>query len=239
MIPIIIGSVIVAFLSGAALGVSWSLRRQRLAQRRAEDIIATAQRDAERIYHEKLLEAQKKAQELVEREEAKLRRREQELAAMEERLIQREDRLGKKSNYLEMIEDSLRKDEAEIRRILERGRKLLEEEERLLERLSGMSREEAKEYLLKLVEADAEKHFAQRIAAVEERYRRRPKGWPRRSWPPPSSGTPLPTPRRPRSPLCPFPPRSSRGGSSAARAVTSAPSRPSPGWMSWWTTHRM
>ncbi len=175
MIPIIIGSVIVAFLSGAALGISWSLRRQRLAQRRAEDIIATAQRDAERIYHEKLLEAQKKAQELVEREEAKLRRREQELAAMEERLIQREDRLGKKSNYLEMIEDSLRKDEAEIRRILERGRKLLEEEERLLERLSGMSREEAKEYLLKLVEADAEKHFAQRIAAVEERYRKEAK----------------------------------------------------------------
>ncbi|NOX45021.1 MAG: ribonuclease Y [Caldiserica bacterium] len=169
IIPIV--SSVVSLLLGTALGLGVALRRQRRARRRAEDIIAAAEEEAERIRREKLLRAQEEIRALQEKEEERLRRREQELSAAEERLLARENRLRKRESQLESLEELLRQQEAEVRRLLERGRKLLEEEEKLLQRLSGFSREEAKEYLLKLVEADAEKHFAQRIAAVEQRFR--------------------------------------------------------------------
>lgn len=164
-------SSVVSLLSGAALGLYVALRRQRRARLRAEDIIAAAEEEAERIRREKLLQVQEEIRSLQEKEEERLRRREQELSAAEERLLARENRLRKRESQLESLEELLRQQEAEVRRLLEKGRALLEEEEKLLERLSGFTREEAKEYLLKLVEADAEKHFAQRIAAVEQRYR--------------------------------------------------------------------
>ncbi len=169
IIPIV--SSVVSLLLGTAFGLGVALRRQRRARRRAEDIVAAAEEEAERIRRERLLRAQEEIRALQEKEEERLRRREQELSAAEERLLARENRLRKRESQLESLEELLRQQEAEVRRLLERGRKLLEEEEKLLQRLSGFSREEAKEYLLKLVEADAEKHFAQQIAAVEQRYR--------------------------------------------------------------------
>lgn len=38
-----------------------------------------------------------------------------------------------------------------------------------MERLSGLTEEEAKEYLLKLVEAESERYFARKISEVERR----------------------------------------------------------------------
>jgi ribonuclease Y len=169
IIPIV--SSVVSLLLGAGLGLYIALRRQRRVRQRAQEIIAAAEEEAERIRRERLLQAQEEIRKLQGREEERLRRREQELSAAEERLLVRENRLRKRESQVESLEELLRQQEAEVRRLLEKGHALLEEEERLLQRLSGFTREEAKEYLLKLVEADAEKHFAQRVAAVEQRYR--------------------------------------------------------------------
>jgi ribonuclease Y len=158
-----------ALLLGLAGGLLIAHIRMRLAEKQADTIIEEAKQEAERIHKEKLLAAQAEIQELREREEKRLKRREQELAQMEEQILNKEARLGKKSNYLEMIEDSLRKDEAELQKTLEMGRKLLAEERALLERLAGLTQEEAKEYLLKLVEAESERYFAKKIAEVERR----------------------------------------------------------------------
>jgi len=171
LIITVVISAVIAFSLGAGLGFLLALRRQLRARKRAEEIIAAAEEEAERLRKEKLLHAEEEVRKLREKEEERLRRREAELSAIEERFLERENRLRRRESQLESLEDLLRRQETEVRKILEKGRKLLEEEERLLERLSGFTREEAKEYLLKLVEADAEKHFAQRIAAVERRYR--------------------------------------------------------------------
>jgi len=162
---------LVALLLGLAGGLLLAQVRTKLIGKKAETILEEARQEAERIYKEKMLAAQQEIQELREREEKRLRRKEADLAQMEERILQKEARLGKKSNYLEMIEDSLRKDESELERLLEMGQKLLAEERALLERLSGLSQEEAKEYLLKLVEAESERYFARKIAEVERRSR--------------------------------------------------------------------
>ena len=162
---------LVALLLGLAGGLLLAQVRTKLISKKAENILEEARQEAERIYKEKMLAAQQEIQELREQEEKRLKRREADLAQMEERILQKEARLGKKSNYLEMIEDSLRKDESELERLLEMGQKLLAEERALLERLSGLSQEEAKEYLLKLVEAESERYFARKIAEVERRSR--------------------------------------------------------------------
>ncbi len=156
-------------IAGLILGLSlpflvWSARH-----RRAQGILEEARREAERLREETLLAGEKEIQALREREEEKLRRREAELQELEERLHQREDRLSKKRQYLEMLEETLRRDEAELERVIETGQKLLAEERELLEKLSGFTQEEAKNYLLKLVEAESERYFAKKIAEVERR----------------------------------------------------------------------
>ncbi len=156
---------------GVLLGNYIASRRQKLAKRTAEEIIAEAKREADGIKREVLARAEEEARAIREKEERRLKRREAELAATEEKLLQREERLRRRERQLESAEDLLRQQENEVKRLIERGRELLAREEELLARISGMNREEAKEYLLKLVEADAEKFFAQRIAAAEQRYR--------------------------------------------------------------------
>ncbi|MFN3346811.1 MAG: Rnase Y domain-containing protein, partial [Candidatus Bipolaricaulaceae bacterium] len=143
---------VLAFLGGLAIPLFLWRRRQKEIQAQLEE----AKREAARLRQEALLSAQREIQEMRAREEQRLRRWEEELNQLEERLRQREDRLGKKSHYLEMVEDALRRDEAELERLIEMGQKLLAEERELLEKLSGFTQEEAKEYLLPLVEAESE-----------------------------------------------------------------------------------
>ncbi len=158
---------VVAFLVGLALPfISWRHRQSEI-----EAQLEEAKRQAERLRQEALLSAQREIQEMRASEEQRLRRWEAELNQLEDRLRQREDRLGKKSHHLEMVEDALRRDEAELERLIEMGQKLLAEERELLEKLSGFTQEEAKEYLLKLVEAESERYFAKKIADVERRTR--------------------------------------------------------------------
>jgi ribonuclease Y len=158
-------------VSSFLLGLSLHFLFLRLRRQQAQSILEEARREAQRLKEEALLSAQKEIQAVREREEERLRQREAELAEAEERLRQREDRLGKKRQYLEMLEDTLRREEAELERLIEMGQKLLAEERELLEKLSGFSQEEAKEYLLKLVEAESERYFAKKIAEVEKRTR--------------------------------------------------------------------
>jgi len=158
-------------VSSFLLGLSLHFLFLRLRRQQAQSILEEARREAQRLKEEALLSAQKEIQAMREREEERLRQREAELVEAEERLRQREDRLGKKRQYLEMLEDTLRREEAELERLIEMGQKLLAEERELLEKLSGFSQEEAKEYLLKLVEAESERYFAKKIAEVEKRTR--------------------------------------------------------------------
>ena len=166
--PLIVG-VVGALVAGIFLGLFLNRLRQRQVSRRAEVILSEARGEAERMHRERLLLTQHEVEELREREEERLRKKEAELAQLEERLRQREERLGKKAQHLEAIEASIRQDEAEVVHLLETGRELLAEEQALLERLTGLTEEEAKEYLLKLVEAESERYFARKISEVERR----------------------------------------------------------------------
>jgi len=165
-------SALIAFITlllGLAGGILIVELRNKLIGRRADSILEAAREEAEQARREALLAAQQEIQTTREREEERLRRKESELEQMAERVLQKEERLVARSSHLEMLEDSLRRDETELQRTLEKGQELLAEQRSLLERLSGLSQEEAKEYLLKLVEAESERYFARKIAEVERR----------------------------------------------------------------------
>lgn len=164
-----VGVGLVALAGGVAVGLLLFRLRHRQLSRRAEAILSEARGEAERLHRERLLLTQHEVAELREREEERLRKKEAEHVQLQERLRQREERLAKKSQHLESLEVSIRQDEAEVTHLLETGRQLLAEERALLERLSGLSEEEAKEYLLKLVEAESERYFARKISEVERR----------------------------------------------------------------------
>jgi ribonuclease Y len=97
--------------------------------------------------------------------------REEELLQIEKRVLAREDRLGRKSIYLEKIEDSLRQDEEQLEALKEKGIQHITTLEESLVTISGWSAEMAREYLLERVEADAQRFFSHKIAAVEQRAR--------------------------------------------------------------------
>ncbi len=138
-------------------------------KRKEEDLLKTAQEEAEQIKKERLLEARQEIQELREDVEERMKRREEETARAEERILRREDRLSKKSTYLEKIEDSLRQDEEELVKLKEEGAKLLEEGKTQMERMAGWSRKEAQEHLMKVVETESQRFFSRKIEEVERR----------------------------------------------------------------------
>ncbi len=149
---------------GYAVG---SIRRQN----RTDELIAEAQKQAEQIRKEKLLAAQEQIQEMREKQENRTKKREQELTEMEERLLRREDRLGKKSSYLEQIGDSLRKDEQQLEELKKAGTSLLEEMQQQLEETAEWDRQQARQHLLELVEAESQRYFSRKIESVERKAR--------------------------------------------------------------------
>ncbi len=90
---------------------------------------------------------------------------------MEERILRREDRLGKKSNYLEQIEDSLRKDEEELEAMRETGLRLLAAGKARLEEIAGWTQQEAREQLLRVVESESQRFFSRKLDEVERHTR--------------------------------------------------------------------
>jgi ribonuclease Y len=155
-------SVVAAICLGYLLG---SIPRRR----KMEQLLAAAREDAEQLKKEKILEGRQQVQELRDELEERAKRREEELARMEERILHREDRLGKKSNYLEKIEDSLRQDGEELEQLKEVGTRLLAEGKAHLEKTAGWSQQEAREQLLKLVEAESQRFFSRKVEEVEQR----------------------------------------------------------------------
>ena len=140
-------------------------------RRKEEKILEAAHEEAEQMKKEELLETRQQIQTMREEAEERAKRREEEISRAEERLLRREDRLGKKSTYLEKIEDTLREDEEELVKLKEEGVHLLEEGKAQLEKIAGWTQQDARDQLLKVVEADSQRFFSRRIGEIERRAR--------------------------------------------------------------------
>ncbi|MCD8036201.1 MAG: ribonuclease Y [Clostridiales bacterium] len=149
MIALIIGAVIGfcyrKHIAEAKIGV---------AEKRANDIVEDAKKEAEAKKKEILLEAKEDSIRTKNELEKEARDRRNELSRTERRLVQKEEALDRKADSYEKREEqmtkkmeSLDKQKAELEEV--RTKQLQE-----LERISGFTPEEAKNYLLAMVEND-------------------------------------------------------------------------------------
>ncbi|MFS8582115.1 MAG: ribonuclease Y [Limnochordales bacterium] len=166
-------------LAGAALGVAggYALRRAiaeskiRSAEVQAGQILEQARRDAEAKVREALVEVKEEAVRLRQEAEQEIRERRQELQQLERRLLQKEENLDRRLAQVEKREESLNRRAEVLERKHQEADALLERQRAELERLSGLTTEEAKEYLLKTVEEEVRHDMAVMIREVEQEAR--------------------------------------------------------------------
>ncbi len=130
-------------------------------------LIDKAISDAENKKREALLEAKEENLKARNDLEKEIRDRRAEVSRNERRLQQKEEALDKKSDGLERKEQSLSSREDSLRKKQEEVAKLGEQRTQELERISGLTTEQAKEYLLKLVEEDVKHDSAVMIKEAE------------------------------------------------------------------------
>ena len=132
------------------------------AEEKAREIIDDALKVAERSKREALLEAKEESLKTKNELEKETKERRAELQRYERRVLAKEEALDKKSDALERREASYAAKEEKLAKQSAELNKLQEKRVQELERISGLTSEQAKDYLLKTVE-DEVKHEAARL----------------------------------------------------------------------------
>lgn len=139
------------------------------AEERAREIIDEALKTAETKKREAMLEAKEESMRTRNELEKETKERRAELQRYERRVLSKEETLDKKTEAIERREAGFaaRETQLEKRRaeVEELSAKRLQE----LERISGLTSEQAKEYLLKTVEDDVKHETAKLVKELESR----------------------------------------------------------------------
>ncbi len=139
------------------------------ANEKAKEITDKAEKAAEELKREKLLEIKEESINQKNEIEREARDRRAEAQRLERRAQQKEEAVDKKAEQVEKKAQSLADREADLNRQKEKIAKLNEDRVRELERISGLTSEQAKEYLLKIVEDDVKHESALMIKEYESR----------------------------------------------------------------------
>ncbi|SFP92879.1 ribonucrease Y [Butyrivibrio proteoclasticus] len=137
------------------------------AEERARKIIDEALKTAEETKREKLLEVKEEALKTRNDLEKEVKDRRNEVQRTERRIQQKEENVEKRSEAIERKEQSLNAREEALSKKSEEVAKLNEQRIQELEKISGLTSEQAKEYLLKIVEDDVKHESAVMIKNME------------------------------------------------------------------------
>ena len=137
------------------------------AEDRARAIIDEAVKSAETKKREALLEVKEESIKTKNELDKEIKDRRSEIQRNERRVEQKEVNLDKKLEAIERREQSFAAKEEEIKRQKAEVAKLNEERIQELERISGLTSEQAKEYLLKTVEEDVKLDTAKLVKEME------------------------------------------------------------------------
>ena len=141
------------------------------AEEKSREIIDEALKTAETKKREALLEAKEESIRTKNELDKETKERRAELQRYERRVLNKEENLDKKSETLERRETSLTAREENLSRKLAEAEELQNKRQEELERISGLTSEQAKEYLLKSVEDDVQHDTARMIKDMESRAR--------------------------------------------------------------------
>ena len=164
-----------AFLIGAIVfffvGVGY---RKKVAEREiggaeteARRIINEAIKSGENKKREMLVEAKEEIHKSRTENDKELKERRTDLQKQERRLQQKEESLDKKIDAFERKEEDLRKKQQAVAATQEEVNLLKKSQMDVLERISGLTQEEAKAYLLKNIESEVRHEAAMKIKEIE------------------------------------------------------------------------
>lgn len=167
---IVIGAVI-GILLGLVIGINYRKRiaeaKIGVAEDKAEKIVEDAKKEAENKKKEILLEAKEESIKTKNELEREVRERRNELSRTERRLVQKEETLDRKADSYEKKEEQLNKKIEELESQKAEVEVLHTKQIEELERISGLTRDEAKNYLLNIIENDVKHEAAIMVREIE------------------------------------------------------------------------
>ena len=137
------------------------------AKKSSEKILAEAEKNADYLKKEKLVEANDQINKQRQEAEKELKERRSEVTRQERRLNQKEESLDKKMNSLERKDEQLQNQLKKAEDKYAEAEKLWESRRSELERISQLTAEQAKEYLLASLEDELTHEKAVRLSAYE------------------------------------------------------------------------
>jgi ribonuclease Y len=165
---VFIAVLIIGLVVGAAAAWLWHTRIERTkriaAEQEAQNLIVMARHEAE----EMLKQAREEISELRDMAEKDLNRRREDLNREEDRLQSRHEQLETRVERLEEREARLNKRQSSLDRQRHQIDKLKAERMEALERVAEMTREDAQDHLLSMVEEETRNDMARRIREVED-----------------------------------------------------------------------
>ncbi|MDE7044841.1 MAG: Rnase Y domain-containing protein, partial [Acetatifactor sp.] len=139
------------------------------AQEKAREIIDEALKTAETKKRESLLEVKEESIRTKNELDKEIKERRAEAQRYERRVQQKEENIDKKAEAIEKREASLASKEESLNKMRDEVSKLNEQRVQELERISGLTSEQAKDYLLKIVEDEVKHETAVMIKELESR----------------------------------------------------------------------
>ena len=139
------------------------------AEEKAREIIDEALKTAETKKKEALLEAKEEALKNKNELERETKERRAELQRYEKRVLQKEETLDRKTEALEKKESKLNQAEQELEKTRAEIDTFHQKQVQELERISGLTSEQAKEYLIKTVEDEVKHETALLIKNLEQK----------------------------------------------------------------------
>ncbi|WP_276772934.1 ribonuclease Y [Ruminococcus champanellensis] len=178
MITVLTG--VAALIVGAAIS-GFIFFKQGIAYRRreAESVIGSAEKEAERILEDAgkdadsrkkaaLVEAKDEIYKLRSEAEREIKDRRGEISRQERRIQQKEENLDRKNDNLERKEEQLQNKIRAAEDRLKEAEALKKSEMDMLERISELTREQAKEYMLNMLEDDLVHEKALKVTSYEQ-----------------------------------------------------------------------
>ncbi len=171
LIPILVG--VGCLVAGLLIGYVYRRNIAEAKIGRAEDsvkkLIDDAQKRAEVIKKETILEAQEEVHKLRSEFDKETRERRNETTKIEKRLVQREETLDKKLDNVTQKEEQLEKKTKDITKIKDDLTAVHQQQLEQLEHISELSKEDAKGMLLEKVEHEARHDMAVMLRDIEQR----------------------------------------------------------------------
>ncbi len=160
-------SMIGAFLIGGGAVMTYNnvsaKRKGKTASEQADKLVADAKAQAKEI----TLEAKTEALRVAEAAKREEKERRTAIAQTEQQLLNRQSNLDQKLEELDRRGEKLRKHESDLDNLKEELREIRTKQQENLEKIAGLSKDEAKEKLLKMTERDIKNDLVKLVAKLQ------------------------------------------------------------------------